>query len=275
MKCRMICLMAAVALAAPAAFAQRAERTRAAMEGKVVRAPFTDSARAAVRAYAAARSRQGVRGAGAARQAMMPMAPGVVQLNLFDTGREAYFVLTEPLPAGSKVQAFIIPPDGQEWALEALEAQADLPAGFYLYLPGIRTLGDFWQSGLTTYQVIVSQPGKPDSMSALDFAAGGFFRDLTDTDYLVPGINWWRQFRSGDAMWLEIKGRFLTNTKTYVVFEDIVAPQDAIRVQDSETIFVNLSAVPNFDLDHMKGYLLTVGQDGWTDTAPFRFTPLR
>lgn len=272
---RMICWMAALALAAPAAFAQRAERRRVTMEGKVVRVQVTDSARAAARAYAAARGKAGVRGAGSARQAMMPMAPGVVQINAFDTGREAYFVLTEPLPAGSTVQAFIIPPDGQEWALEALQAQVDLPVGFYLSLPGIRTLGDFWQSGLTTYQVIVSQPGKPDSMSALDFAAGEYFRDLADTDYMVPGINWWRQFRSGDAMWLEIKGRFLTDTKTYVVFEDIVAPQDAIRVQDGETIYVNLSAVPNFDLDHMGGYLLTVGQDGWTDTAPFRYTPIR
>jgi len=267
------------ALALPWAMAdraERAERVNAAMSGKVVQARFKDSARAAVRSYAAARGKQGLRRAGGERSAMMPMAPGVVQINLFDSGREAYFVLTEPLPAGSLVQAFIIPPDNeQEWALESLEVQEALPAGYSFILPGIKTLGDFWQTGLTTYMVVVSQPGKPDSMSALDFATKGYFRDLADVDQMVPGIRWWRQFLSDNGHWLEIKGRFLRDTTTYVVFEDIVAPQDAIQVQDEETIFVNLSKVPNFDLTLMKGYLLTVGQDSWTDTAPFRFTPLR
>jgi len=28
-----------------------------------------------------------------------------------------------------------------------------------------------------------------------------------------------------------------------------------------------------FDPTRMKGYLLTVGQEGWTDTLPFRHTP--
>ncbi|MCS7044390.1 MAG: hypothetical protein NZR01_16520 [Bryobacteraceae bacterium] len=279
MRRRMGFLMLAAALAAPAAFAdraERAERVKAEMAGKVVKATFTDSARAAVRAYAALRGKGGLRKAASEREAQMPMAPGVVQINLFDSGREAFFVLTEPLPAGSLVQAFIIPPDNeQEWALEALRADQALPAGYSFYLPGIKTLGDFWQTGLTTYMVIVSQPGKPDSMSALDFSTKGYFRDIIDVDYLVPGINWWRQFWSGNNHWLEIKGRFLTNTKTYVVFEDIVVPQSAIRVENAETIYVNLSQVPNFDLTLMKGYLLTVGQDGWTDTAPFRFTPLR
>jgi hypothetical protein len=271
--------MLAAMLASTGAFAdraERAERVKAQMAGKVVKAKFTESARAAVRAYAAQRARAGGRKAGSGREASMPMAPGVVQINLFDTGREAYFVLTEPLPAGSLVQAFIIPPDNeQEWALEALQAEEALPAGYSFYLPGIKTLGDFWQTGLTTYMVIVSQPGKPDSMSALDFSTKGYFRDLIDVDYLVPGINWWRQFWSGKDHWLEIKGRFQTGVKTYVTFEDIVAPPEAILVENAETIFVNLSKVPNFDLTLMKGYLLTVGQDGWTDTAPFRFTPLR
>lgn len=275
---RWILILVAAALAAPAAMAERAtraERVKAQMAGKVVPVKFTASARAAARAIARARSTKGPLAAGSPA-ATMPMAPGVVQINTFDSGREAFFVLTEPLPAGSVVQAFIYPPDNeQEWALEALQVSEDLPAGFTFYLPGIRTLGDFWQKGLTTYTVIVSQPGKPDSISALDFSTAGYFRDLADTDQMVPGINWWRQFWSGDTHWLEIKGRFVTNTKTYVVFEDIVAPPDAILVTDSETLYVNLSKVPNFDLTLMKGYLLTVAQAGWTDTAPFRFTPIR
>lgn len=277
---RMVSLMLAAALAAPCAFAdraERAERAKAQMAGKVVKARFTESARAAARAFARARATTGARKAAATRAALPEaMAPGVVQINLFDTGREAYFVLTEPLPAGSLVQAFIIPPDNeQEWALEALQAEEELPPGYSFYLPGIKTLGDFWQKGLTTYLVIVSSPGKQDSVSALDFAAQNYFRDLADVDMMVPGINWWRQFWSGSDQWLELKGRFVTDTRTYVVLEDLVAPPDAILQTDAETIYVNLSKVPNFDLTRMKGYLLTVGQDRWTDTVPFRYTPIR
>lgn len=271
------CLVLPMAMAGRA---ERAERVRAAMAGKVVRGKFTDSARAAARAFAQARGKRGLRQAAVAERGALPsaMAPGVVQINLFDSGREAYFVLTETLPAGSVVQAFILPPDNeQEWALEALEASEDLPPGYSFFLPGIKTLGDFWQSGLTTYLVIVSQPGKPDSMSATDFAANGYFRDIVDVDMFVPRINWWKQFWHGSAHWLEINGRFIPGKKIYVVLEDFVAPQEALWIPEdsSDTIFVDLARVPNFDLELMKGYLLTVAQDGWTDTAQFRFTPLR
>jgi len=273
----------AACLTLPAAMAERAERAeraRAQMAGKVVQAKFTDSARAAVRAFAQARGKRGLRQAAAQERSMLPkaMAPGVVQINLFDSGREAYFVLTETLPKRSIVQAFILPPDNeQEWALEALEAGEDLPPGYSFVLPGIKTLGDFWQTGLTTYLVIVSQPGRPDSVSALDFAANGYFRDIVDVDYLVPGINSWRQFWSGAGHWLEIRGRFIPGAKTYVVLEDIVVPPSAITQpqNNADTIYVDLTKVPNFDLDLMKGYLLTVGQDRWTDTVQYRYTPMR
>lgn len=271
------CLMLMPAMAERAT---RAERAQAQMAGKVVKAKFTESARAAARTFAQARSKRGLRQAVAGEKSALPqaMAPGVVQINMFDTAREAYFTLTETLPKGSRMQFFILPPDNeQEWALESLEADEDLPPGFYLSLPAIKTHGEFWQRGLTTYLVIVQTPDGKESFSATDFAANRYFRDIVDVDYMVPGINWWRQFWSGAGHWLEISGRFLPDKKTYVVLEDIVVPQDAMwRAPGStDTIMVNLAAVPNFDIDLMKGYLLTVAQDGWTDTVQFRFTPLR
>ncbi len=260
--------------------ATRAERVQAQMAGKVVKAKFTESARTAARSFALARNKRGLRQALAEERGALPpfMAPGVIQINLFDSAREAFFVLTETLPKGSLVQFFILPPDNeQEWALEALEADEDLPPGFSFFLPGLKTLGDFWQSGLTTYLVIVQTPDGRESASLTDFAAKGYFRDIVDVDYMIPGINWWRQFWSGSGHWLEINGRFLPGEKTYVVFEDIVVPRDAIvQPQGSrDTILVDLTRVPNFDITLLKGYLLTVAQDRWSDTAPFRFTPLR
>lgn len=281
MKRRAVFLMLAAALASTGALAERVERKDARMAGKVAPAEFTEEARQAVRSFI--RARKAMASARAAAQgrraALFPlpahMAPGVVQINLFDSAREAYFTVTERIPPDSLLQAFIIPPDlSQEWALEALRTEAELLPGDYLTLPAIRAHGDFWQQGLTTYVVYVSTGGR-DSVTLFDFPTNHYYRDQRDVDDMVPGIYWWRQFWSGDNHWLEIKGRFLTDTKTYVAFEDLVAPEDAIEVADNETIFVNLSRIRGFDLSRMQGFLLTVGQDRWSDVVPFRFAPIR
>jgi hypothetical protein len=205
-----------------------------------------------------------------------PMAPGVTQVNLFDSGREAYFVASETIPAGSRVQAFITLSDGTELALDSRTVDSDLPAGFSFVLTGVKTLGDFWKTGLTTYEVDIVLPDGTVTFSATDFATKGYFRNLADTGYMVPGVNSVREFIAGDgSVMVEMKGRFVAGTKTYVVFEDIVAPQSAITVVDEGTIQVNASQVPNLDTSVMKSYLLTVGQAGWTDTVQFRHTPLQ
>jgi hypothetical protein len=277
-------LALAAALAAPIVWAdrvERAERTRAQTERVTTRVPITEEARALVRsqfrgAGPGLRSRKfTTRAVATEKQATQIQAPGVTQINLFDTAREAYFVVTRSIPAGSTVQAFFILPDQkQEWGLEALRVNEDLQPGFSLVLPGIRTLGDFWQSGLTTYSVVVTDPNGTQSLSSTDFVTGGFYRNAEDTSFMVPGINTWREFVNGDgATIVEIKGRFIEGIRTYVVFEDIIAPQDTIQVLDSQTIQVNVSNVPNFDVTLMKTYLLTVGQDTWTDISPYRHTP--
>lgn len=270
----LIALAAALAVPAmPADRATRAERSQALFERATAPAKFTSDVRSLVKAAAAQRKAQGkTRSAGEA-QAVLPMAPGVTQVNLYDSGREAYFVLTEVLPAGSTVQAYITLPDDRELGLEALNVIEDLPVGYSFILPGLKTLGDFWQKGLTMYYVVVTKPNGDKSMSATDFATKGYFRDLADTAYMVPGVNWYRQYSQDGKVYVELKGRFITGVTTYVVFEDIVVPAEAISVVDSSTIVVNLSAVAKFDTTLMKGYLLTVGQDSWTDTYPFRYTP--
>jgi len=278
-------LALAAALAAPIALAdraQRADRSRAETARFLTHIPITDEARALVRSQLV-RNGPGMRagktitrGATTDQPAQQAQAPGVIQINLFDSARESYFVTTETIPVGATIQAFIAQPDfKQEWGLEALRVTEDLPPGFSLVLPGIRTLGDFWQQGLTTYWVAVTDPNGNLSMSNTDFGTKDFYRNAEDTTYMVPGINSWREFTNGDgAVIVEIKGRFVTGVRTEVVFEDIVAPQDAIQVIDSSTIQVNLSLVPNFDLTLMKTYLLTVGQAAWTDSFPFRHTPV-
>lgn len=281
MKRRAVFLVLAAALASADAMAERVERKDARVAGKVAPAEFTETARQAVRNFARARKALAAGKAAAAGRsaAVFPlpahMAPGVVQINLFDSAREAYFTVTERIPPNSILQAFIIPPDqSQEWALEALRTEVELLPGDYLTLPAIRSHGDFWQQGLTTYIVFVTTGGR-DSVALLDFPTSYYYRDQKDVDEMVPGIYWWRQFWSGRSHWLEIKGRFLTDSKTYVAFDDLVAPQDAVLVADNETLYVNLSRIRGLDLARMQGFLLTVAQDRWSDVVPFRFTPLR
>ncbi|MBI5281688.1 MAG: hypothetical protein HY858_08415 [Candidatus Solibacter usitatus] len=265
----------AAALAVPALAGDRAERVKWDTDKYLSRGEESGPPRSAM-AVRGARSKI-VPGRSVEADAANPaMAPGVTQVNLFDTGREAYFVVTETLPKGSWIQAFIILADKTELALESRSVDEDLPPGFTLYLTGIKTLGDFWKRGRTTYEVDVKLPDGRVTMSATDFATKGYFRNFADTAFFVPGINSTREFIAGDGSTIvELKGRFLAGKKTYVVFEDIVAPQTAITVVDQDTIQVNLSQVPNLDVTLMKSYLLTVGQDGWTDTVQFRHTPLQ
>lgn len=269
-------MIVAAALAAPVLAGDRAERLKWDTDKYLSRGGEESGPTRSALAVRGVRSKAVQSRSAEADASNPPMAPGVVQVNLFDTGREAYFVVTETLPKGSRIQAFIILADKTELALESRNVDEDLPPGFTLYLTGIKTLGDFWKRGLTTYEVDVQLPNGTVAISATDFATKGFFRDFASTAYYVPGINSAREFIAGDGSTIvEIKGRFLAGKKTYVVFEDIVAPQTAITVVDQDTIQVNLSQVPNLDVTVMKSYLLTVGQDGWTDTAQFRHTPLQ
>lgn len=274
---RHLTLIAFAALLAAPAFpadrAERAERSKALFERATAPAKFSPDARALVRAAAAQRKAGAQSRAVVENQAVLPMAPGLTQVNLFDSGREAYFVLTDVLPKGSTVQAYIVLPNDTELGLEARNIVEDLPVGYSFILPGLKTLGDFWQTGLTTYYVVVTNPAGDKTMSATDFATKGYFRDIADTGFMIPGINWYRQYSQDGALYVELKGRFLADKPAYAAFEDIVAPADAVTVLDASTVRINLSKIKLFDTTLMKGYLLTIGQDSWTDTYPFRYTP--
>jgi len=267
-----------------------AERVRSVRPGALAPAAGNDAARSLVRAAAAARRSPSAAKSRSAAAAASATAPGVVQINIFDSAREAYFVCTETIPAGTYFQAFVVLPGGNEFALDSLKATEDLPAGYSLILPAIRSLGDFWQQGLTTYYVVVTSADGTQTMSASDFGTLGYYRTYSDTQYMVPGIDSYSEALSEDGSTIvTLKGRFVADTPAYVAVEDMVVPADAITVSSSTTIVFNLSkAVGNYwdssagaytqtsyDTTTMRHSLLTVGQSAWADTIPFRHTPLQ
>ena len=286
------------ALAVPAAWAQRGERktidlSRKAGRVSSVEQPSTGTARVKARA-----TKRGVKSAAGA-DAGLVQAPGVVQLNLFESynsGREAYFVATNYIPSGSTIQAFIILPDNTELDLEVVKFNYEISPGESFVLPDIKKTGFFWKYGLSNIGIEVTTPNGTKSVSIVDFPTadweGSYYRNIDDVALMVPGITSFREYVEDGILKVEIKGRFLTSSTPLVVFEDLVAPPSAISTPDASTIIVDTTQLigyyydpsdsnadsngmvkRTFDPTVMKGYLLTVGQAGYTDTLPFRHTP--
>lgn len=269
------------ALAVPALRADRVERTQrpeAVLSQQARPAALPESVRALVRADVA-RRQSGQRSV-ADPQATLPMAPGVIQVNLYDSGGgEAYFTLTGFLPKNTKLEAFMIPPDSANFELgpQTFKLDTDFVAGDWVRLPSTKTMRQFGPPGLrnplAVYYVVVTRPDGSQSWSRMDFSVKDYYRNRADTALMIPGIDFYRQFIQDGVPYVEIKGRFLANSPVSVVFENYVAPPEAVRIVDAATILVNMKAVQGFDTESMGMYLLTVGQDGWTDTYPFRYTP--
>jgi hypothetical protein len=208
--------------------------------------------------------------ANAAQQ--LPQAPGVIQMNLLDESHIAWFVTAAPLSKGTQILPFIIFPDGTQMPLVGSELTDDAPAGSSFDLPWIRNLSQFWPTGFLTYGVLVNS-GNGDMQAAADFPVG-FARNYDDLALFVPRVvSTSESVASNGDVILSIRGVFSSGFP-YVLFDDRVAPSSAIRLTASE-IQVNLSQVPSLDLSGLADILLTVGQDGWSDTAIFRHTPFR
>jgi hypothetical protein len=251
--------MASVLLAVPA-WPQHARRT--ADKAQVARTERRIARPAVPRAHAA----------GSPNSAATPaQAPGVIQTNLLDASNIVWFVNTETLPSGSLISPFVVFPDGSEMPLDSWTLTQDVAPGTSFDLPNIRKFGPFWPEGFMTFGVFIQVNGK-DSQASADYPVG-FSRNYDDVAMMVPGIVSSAEGITNGDVTLSISGAF-TSSRAYVVLDDLVAPRAAIRVSPSE-ILVNLSAVPGLDLGSMWEYLLTVSQDGWSDTSIFRHVPFK
>lgn len=199
----------------------------------------------------------------------IPQAAGVLQINLSDRDRSAWFVVTDVIPAGSTITAYIAP-DGENYLrLGPLYAQEDIQPGRSFQLPKIPAFGVFWPSGVTTYDVIVRTNNRV-TRAAADFTVDGS-RNYDDLGVVVPLIYQWSEAIENRQVILTIEGEF-TSDPVKIVLEDLVVPPSAIT-QNGGTIKVNLSRVPGARLHLYQDFLLTVGQIGYSDTRIFTHVP--
>lgn len=198
-----------------------------------------------------------------------PQAPGVLQLNLADGARSAWFVVTDVIPKGSTITAYIVP-DGENYLrLGPLYAEEDIQPGRSFLLPRIQNFGVFWPAGVTMYDVVVRINNR-NTHSAADFTVDGA-RNYDDLGVVLPLIYHWNESLDNRQVILTIEGEF-TDSPVKIVLEDLVVPDDAIS-RNGGTIKVNLSRVPGTRLHLYQDFLLTIGQDGYSDTRIFTHVP--
>jgi len=197
-------------------------------------------------------------------------APGIVQFNLFDSSRITWFVTTEKIPAGSIITPFLIFPGQVEYELKPWELTEDLDPGISLILPSFSFLGDFFPSGLLTYDVIVDSGGQV-THAAADYVVNAF-RNAEDTRQMMPRISWSAQLGTIEKPELVIQGNFTKDTPK-LLLEDIVVPADAVKDVMPWHIVVDLTKIPGFDTGVLCEYLLSVAQNGWCDTSITRYVP--
>ncbi len=204
-----------------------------------------------------------------AAAAYVPQAPGVLQINLLDRTRPAWFVTTGVIPKGSTVFAYVVPPGDTYLSLGPLVVDEDIPPGRSFALPSLADVGTFWPAGVNTYDVVVEINGVSMHCAA-DFTTGGQ-RNYDDLGVVVPLIYGWSEDISKRHIQLTIQGEF-TDDPVSLVLEDLAVPDHAIS-KNGNVVVVDLSQVPGLALDRYQNLLLTVAQGGWADTRVFTHVP--
>jgi hypothetical protein len=204
-----------------------------------------------------------------------PQAPGVMQIDLADPSRSSWFVSTDTIPSGSTIAAFIIPPGSLQQVLQfSITLSADVQPGTSLMLPQIAALGDFWPSGVMTYDVLVKYPNGTNTHAAADFCTN-CARAYSDLQSVIPLIyDNLESLGSDTSVLVTIDGVF-TADPVKVAFEGLAVPPSAISRGNNNSVIVNVSQVPGMKLDLYQDFLLTVSQNGWGDTRIFTHVPFQ
>jgi hypothetical protein len=203
-------------------------------------------------------------------------APGVMQINLADPSRSSWFVSTDTIPAGSTIVPFIVPPGSSQQflQLQSINVTSDIAPGTSLMLPQIGTLGDFWPTGVTTYDVLVKYPDGANTHAAADFCTlcARTYQDLLSVVPLIYDTS--ESLAKDGSVIVTINGN-LTGDPVKATFEGLAVPANAIRRGTNNSVLINVSNVPGMHLEPYQDFLLTISQNGWSDTRIFTHVPFQ
>ena len=205
----------------------------------------------------------------------VPVA-GVMQINLADPSRSSWFVSTDTIPSGSTIVPFIVPPGSSQQflQLQSINFTSDIAPGTSLMLPQIGNLGDFWPTGVMTYDVLVKYPDGTNTHAAADFCTlcARSYQDLLSVLPLIYDTS--ESLAKNGSVIVTLNGNF-TSDPVKAVFEGLPVPANAISRGANNSVLINASNVPGMHLDLYQDFLLTISQNGWSDTRIFTHVPFQ
>jgi len=209
-----------------------------------------------------------------------PPASGVAQCHLDANGSfTGIFVNTATISSGSTIAGSItLLDDNSSIDFTGVTLSQALTPGSYVLLPSIPVFGDLWTSNGAAFDIAVQvQPSRGvttevDCQVLVGEALAN--SDLASNEPLIGGAS--QRIASNKDLNLVLNGYFTSGT-ALVVLSDLyniyVASAAAINLVSASEIDVDLSQVQGIDLTSSDTLLVTVSQNGLSDTVEYRYLP--
>jgi hypothetical protein len=215
------------------------------------------------------------------KQSSPAPAPGVVQLFLNPASGildAAYFIATADIPAGYQISGSMTLLDDQSYMdFQPFTLQSDLQVGDSIQLPTFSNFGDvYFQAGASFDYTVLVTPTRGATTEADGTFLLGETLSNSDLTSFEPIINYATQSIAGNNdVILRIPG-YYTGDPVLVVLSDLFAnyvpPASAVTVSATE-VDVDMSQLQGFDLTSLDGLLVSLSEDGFSDTVAFRYLP--
>lgn len=211
-------------------------------------------------------------------QAVLP-APGVAQCYVDANGAlSAAFINTATLPSGTTITgSMTLLDDGTSIDFTGETLSSALSPGAYIQLPNVSNFGELWyQSGAALdIGVIIQIPHGAQSEVDCVALVGEAFQnsDLAASEPLINTVT--TSVASNNDLMMNLSGYFTSDTALVVLtdfFSTYVVPSSAVTLSGSQ-ISVDLSQVSGLNLAYSDSLAVTVSQDGYSDTVPYRYLP--
>jgi hypothetical protein len=186
----------------------------------------------------------------------------------------AYFIATAAIPAGTEISGGItLLDDGSSIDFQPYTLSQAMQAGDYIALPTFLNFGDvYFQAGASFDYTVLVGPTEADGTILLGETLA--YSDLTSYEPIISTAA--TSIAGNKDVILNIPG-YYTGDSVQVVLSDLFAnyvpPAGAVTVSASQ-ISIDMSQLQGFDLTSLDNLLVSISEDGYSDTIAFRYLPL-